>query len=586
MPARIEVLGMEVVQSIQNMKGDIPLLAHKKTAVRVYVHPSGLATSVPVTGTLSVTREGKCEEIESAWSVELRKDGHHPRLEDQRHSLDRSLCFFLDGAQVEPGQVELCLRRVTPTLRGDRDVGIEVGQQPAQADFWPGPTLSVRVVCLRVRDPRTNQMHEPNAGHRYAMRSFVERAFPVSRVQWSETTLDAATGFEPPYSDGGSSLADPGRTWQEKFDVACAHLMAIRARELEDGEDRATRYYGVVHHPTDFFVGAVSDVPATARPDIVGVGPADGSDGSYAGHELAHMLGRLHPGFGSGQSKEDREFPSAYKGRLSSAMEGHYGFDVGDATQRPRVLPFDHWYDLMTYGEPLWVSAYTYKGLLRGLQEERAEPEKRTREGDYLHVVGTYDLTKGATKGTLAYVFPGRIKSLASVETRDHVVAVGRDERENTLFEANVELKRAAAIDMPRDSGAFHITVGRHERLSRLELWVDHHLACTLAPSSTPRDAKAQVRARILSPSSGDDSYRLGIAWPEWYGRQLSHTVQARRAGDGERWRTIAVGITAATSEVSLDRQELGLPSPVDVRILRAQGFSDTEIYLGQPYIA
>jgi hypothetical protein len=59
MPARIEVLGMEVVQSIQNMKGDIPLLAHKKTAVRVYVHPSGLAT-IRASKTSGTASTGPC----------------------------------------------------------------------------------------------------------------------------------------------------------------------------------------------------------------------------------------------------------------------------------------------------------------------------------------------------------------------------------------------------------------------------------------------------------------------------------------------------------------------------------------------
>ena len=77
----------------------------------------------------------------------------------------------------------------------------------------------------------------------------------------------------------------------------------------------------------------------------------------------------------------------------------------------------------MTYGEPLWVSAYTYRGLLKacgaGREEEEAGESAKGPEGKpYLHVIGTYDLTKGAPKGRLAYVFPGRIESLAPAGRR------------------------------------------------------------------------------------------------------------------------------------------------------------------------
>jgi hypothetical protein len=589
MPATLEVLGIEVVQSIQNLKQDIPLLAHKRTAVRVYVSPSGLTTNVPVVGTLVVTRDGGSAEVESASSVELRRDGDHPSLEDQRRSLARSLCFFLTDDQVRPGRVELSLKKVTPTLLGD--IRAELLQhRPTAVEFQPGPTLRVRAVCLRVRDPQTNKVHAPNAGHCDALRSYLERAFPVSEVQSSAITIDAAATLKPPYSDAASSPAHPGPTWQEKFDIACAYLMAVRAREIDEGEDQRTHYYGVVHHPTDFFVGAVSDVPSASRPDVVGVGPVESGDGSYAAHELAHALGRLHPGYGPGQSREDPDFPEAYEGKLSSAVDGHHGFDVGDATQRPRVLPFDHWYDLMTYGEPLWVSAYTYQGLLERLRQEDQQFAKNPTKGNYLHVIGTYSFADADKKGNLAYVFPGKVKSPAAVGLQDRVAVIGKSENEAQLFRVNVELKRAAATDLPRDSGAFHITVNHDDRLRKLELWVDGELVDSIAQGSAPHVALAAVdpsRVKIILPApSEEDPYLLAIAWPEQYSRDLLHTVQARRAGRNEPWRTIAAGVTAATAEVLLDHRQLALPSAVDVRILRAHGFSEAEIYRGQLRVA
>jgi hypothetical protein len=584
MPAKLEVLGIEVVQSIQNLQNDIPLLAGKRTAVRVYVRPHDLTTDVPVTGTLALRRAGASEEVASESSVVLRRDGDHPALEEQRRSLERSLWFPLTGDQASVGRVELHLKKVTPTLHGDPDLEV-MNHPPTEVDFQPGPTLRVRAVALRVRDPDTGEAHVPNAGHRYAFRSYLERAFPISQVQWSEIAIDAAPNFAPPYAEAGASPAHPGRAWQAKFDLACAHLMAIRAREVEAGEDSRTHYYGLVYHPRDFFVGAVADVPAVPRPDIVGIGPAESGDGSYAAHELAHTLGRLHPGHGPDQSPEDPDFPEDYNGMLSSAREGHHGFDVGDATQRPRVLPYDHWHDLMTYNDPQWVSAYTYQGLLERLLAEQ-QVARGGRPGDYLHVIGTYSFGNGEIGGSLTHVFPGSFRLPAPVEDQDRVVVIGRDDSDATLFEVKVERKRRAATDLPRGSSAFHITVPNDHRLAKLELWVDSRLVDARAHASVSPAPGATLNldgVKVRVPSASDeDPYLLAIAWPERYDPDLAHTVQARKVGKGERWRTIATGITAETGEILLDREQLAPTSPVEVRILRADGFREAEIYQAQ----
>jgi hypothetical protein len=582
MPAKLEVLGIEVVQSIQNLGRQIPLLAHKRAAVRVYLRPRDLAIDVPVTATLALRRADANDEIRSEASVVLRPDGAHPELEDQRRRLESSLWFLLSESQTRAGRVEVWLKQVTPTLQDDPDFEV-IDHAPIRVDFEPGPTLRVHTVGLRVRDPRTNETHAPEAWHHYAFRSYLERAFPASRVQWSEIAIDAAAGFAPPYAEAGASPTHPGPIWQAKFDLACSHLMAIRAREVDAGEDHRTHYYGLVHHPRDFFVGAVADVPAAPRPDIVGIGPAE-SEGSYAAHELSHTLGRLHPGHGPGQTVEDPKFPVDYHGRLSSDRERHHGFDVGDATQRPRVLPYDHWHDLMTYNDPQWVSAYTYRGLLERLRKEDdqvAEPAA----GRLLHVIGTYSFANGKIGGSLGYVFPGRLRSPAPAEEDERVVVIGRDGKGVLLFKTKVELKRKAATDLPRDSGAFHITVPSEQGLTKLELWVDGRLVDAYAGALPAAPPTAAPGVRIVRPSpTNDDPYLLAIAWPERYDRELTHTVEAKAVGH-ERWRTIATGITSLTSEVFLDRALLAPPSRVEVRIVRADGFAETQVYLGEPPI-
>ena len=583
MSPRIQVLGIEVVQAIQSMVDPIELLAGKRTAVRVYLRPSGLATGIPVTAMLEVARDGRSEAVCSGSSIELQPDEDHPDLEAQRRSLERSLYFLLEPEQTAIGRVELRLKEVTPILRGDREIGLQVlDHDPVRADFKEGPSLSVRLVCYRVRDPATGDVHMPTTAHRLAVRSFLERAFPISELRWSEITVEPAPGFCPPYSDEGTTLADPGRAWQEKFDLACAHLLAIRARELEEDQDPETLYYGLVHHPTEFFVGAVSDVPPDARYDVVGIGPAEASDGSYAGHEIAHMLGRLHPGTGEGQTREDSHFPDDYGGRLSSAATRHHGFDVGDATHPPGVLPYDQWFDLMTYGEPLWVSAYTYRGLLKALRErdrvrkrKRAEFASKAEGKPYLHVIGTYELTRGAPKGRLAHVFPGGIAALAPAAKPGRVMVIGRDDAGRELFTSPIGLKQAAATDLGRDTGAFHVVVGNQAGLSALELVVDDIVVDVLEPGHRTREMPV-LGKDLLTIERATDEWKprlLTIAWPEAYSRRLTHTVQARKAGTGAPWRTVATGITAQTSQVPLERCEL--EPPVELRILRADRFGD-----------
>ena len=605
--ATIKVLGIEVVQSIQNLRNEIPLLAGKETVVRVYVRPTDLPADMPVKGTLELRREGE-QTSEAASEVDfvLRKQdigGDDPAfVAGQRRVFERSLNFRLSPEQIRAGDVRICLKGVAPSLQGDPKAVIQ--GDDLGVTFVPGPTLRVRAVGLRVRDPQTGDVHAPKPGHFKSLKSYLERAFPVSRIEWSEITVDAAAGFEPPYSEGTVSMADPGPLWQKKFDIACAQIMAIRARDIDDGGvDLRTHYYGMVYHPDDFFVGAVSNVPDTPRPDIVGIGPAELEDGSYGAHELAHTLGRMHPGLCGGQRTEDPAFPASYHGKLSSADADsdhlHHGLDVGGGLERPQVLPSDEWYDLMTYCHPLWVSAYSYKGMLERLVEEEGtvKPPAKGGAGKYLQIVGTYNLDDN--KGALSYVFPVRTLSLAPEGPERRVLVVGLDAGGKKLFESSVELKRAAATDLPHNSGAFQITVPAPDKLSKLELRVDGDLADSrslggaisaalsngkgLDELSTFDKTAISVSPPVTSP---DDPLLLKITWPKLYDRDLRHTVQARLPG--QKWQTIAVDITDATTDVVLDRRLVYLPAPegkrpasVDVQILRSSGFSETPIFEG-----
>lgn len=587
-PISVEVLGIEVVQSIQSLDHDVPLLAGKRTAIRVYLRPWHLSGNVPVAGVLAVTRDHRQKFLSGSTLVELRGNGAHPELEEQRRDLSLSLYFMMDASDALPGEVAFSLAELRPAVHRDQRRGVQVVAHPPRAvEFEHGPQLIVRLIAYRVRDPRRDESYHPSAADRFAARSFLTRAFPVAGLVWSESILDAPAGFAPPFSDGAASFQHPGALWQRKFDLLCAQLLAIRARDVDAGQNPATRYYGMVHHPNDFFVGAVSDVPATPRPDIVGIGPADGQDGSYTGHEIAHMLGRLHPGIGGEQSHEDRAFPAEYEGRLSSERERHHGFDVGDALRTPSVLPFDRWFDLMTYEQQLWVSAYTYLGLLQSLRDEEQQPLPRIHKRPFLHVIGIYRLAGQHSSGTIAHVFPGRVRSSWGIETRERVAVHGRGSDGQRLFIATVELKRSAAQDLPRDSGAFHITVDHHPDLERLELWVEGVLVSTWPAAVHPPQRGVAAPSLGVRGSHLDDGLLvLRIDWHEDTPSDQRASVQIRRAGSGEAWSTIAVGLSAEDVELALDPGEPRAPAEMEVRVVAGHGFGETELYRGVPPMA
>ena len=236
-------------------------------------------------------------------------------------------------------------------------------------------------------------------------------------------------------------------------------------------------------------------------------------------------------------------------------------------------MPYDRYFDVTTYENQLWISAYTYKALLRGLLGEETDPPTRTRGGPLLHVIGTYKLAGKASSGSLAYVFAGTIGSLAGFESRAHVVLVGLDEVGGRLFEKNVELKRSSAADLPRNSGAFHVSVEHSDGLRTLELRVDNVLVDTLTAAAPSRGGPSEApEVEIISPRVDGAPYLLAVSLADSQSANRVVTVQVRRGNSEQLWQTIAIGGSAGRMELLLDSVEFAVPPPIEVRILKPRG--------------
>ncbi|WP_327440613.1 hypothetical protein [Pseudomonas donghuensis] len=379
--ANAEVIGIEVTQAIQNMRHEVQLFEGKATVVRVYLDPKSLKRNTRVRGELVVAPEPGApgQYITSANEVVLRAS-EHPSLAEQRRDASLSLNFLLPAPPVGPMNVQL--KRLLVASNGE-DVPILPAGNTAVVDFVPGPVLRVRVLGIRYTDIKspTLKKHAPDVIHFNHLRSFLTRAYPVTRVEWSQAVVDSPSNFAPPFSAPLPDGQDP--LWEALLEMLHSQLLSIRQADVDAGWDPRTHYYGLVADDVGFFRGAANNVPSNPDPTTVAVGPcgkpATGNwdwdrDGSYsdwyAGHELAHTFGRHHPGF-CGQDAFDPHYPYA-SGKISSIAEDCIGFDVGDSALNipMQACPHERYADLMSYCDWQWISKHTYDGLHKRLVDE------------------------------------------------------------------------------------------------------------------------------------------------------------------------------------------------------------------------
>lgn len=369
--AGLQIRGIEVVQSVQNARHDVTLIAGKRTIVRVYVDPSSVQSAATVRGELVWRREGGEAYLPSINAVRLDPNSALDAF-TQRSSLEHSLNFLLPASAIGAGTTKLKLNRIV--VAGDGDVPL-VPDDPAtmkEVVFTRSAVLRVRAIGLRYKRQGGTESFTPDSIHFAYLRSFLLRAYPVAEIEWSQIVVDA--DFGAPFTGSTATRAN-------------AQLAAIRSQEVSAGIDPRTHYYGLVddNQGRDFLRGLAFAIPDGPRPDTVACGPA-GVPGGFAGdtdpsyadwygaHELGHTFGRFHPGFPVGeQDASDQDFP--YDGGLiSPADAGYMGFDAGDPELGipMRVLLGTTHHDIMTYAENQWISEYTFEAIHRRLLAEES----------------------------------------------------------------------------------------------------------------------------------------------------------------------------------------------------------------------
>ncbi len=615
--ATIQLDGVEVVQAVQDLSGSVPLIAGKRTVVRVYLSVSGVAALV-VRGTLAVQQAGTSGGVQipaTAPVVLQAAQAGAAWLRAKREDLTMSLNFPLPASLTTGGDLVVQLSQLESVA--------PVASLPLPASppnlvtFRPQVPLRIHVVGIRYSNVSGGvaTTYEPSAIDFALVRSWLERAYPVSRVDWSEIVVDWP-GAPPWPSPGAAALDFWGRDEVNPF------LQDLRTQDVAAGTDHRTHYFGLVADGGGFMRGWALTPATSADPTAVGCGPAGPPAGSfgwdtdqsyadwYAAHELAHTFGRQHPGFCHGNSSDDPAFPYPH-GQIAHNNGDFVGYDAGDGAHGiPELaLPGTIWHDVMTYCDNQWVSAYTYKALHDRLVAEDALPAPpapgpsssppsapaggQAMSLDGIHVVARVNET--ARTGRFHSVTP--IPSAASagqmpLATGDYAIRLIRDDGNHTDYPT--ALRPDACGDNNEVTGSIDLVIPNDSRAASLELLWRETVLATFRPAGDPPDLKdvrslqsqagatptlkmaatAVSRPKIawtpVAPAGGAAPKAVPMAGAAATPADSRYTVQVS-VDDGGSWRTIGVGL--AQPEVSIDPRLLAGARDIRVRVTATNGF-------------
>jgi hypothetical protein len=575
--APIQVDTIEVTQGIQDIAQSIPLLAGKRTVVRVYLsHPN--SPGITVQGEISI-RQGPLDApfVIPSENVVVLNPAEAGNLPIKREDATRSLNFVLPA--TTEGQMGIEISSITNAVTGTA-VAFTCERRPA---VWFHASAPLRLRVVGFRYSQNGVSYVPTPLDFALLQSWLGRAFPAGLLVITTAIVDAIA--TPPFNCGDIN----------------AQLAAIRTLDMDLGGDERTHYYGIVSDG-GFFMRGCAGVPSEPSPDAVGSGPTgsgtwgwdtDGSYGDwYGGHELGHTYGRRHPGF-CGETMDDLDNYPFVNGQLANANDSFIGFDVGDPANglSMRALPGMQWRDVMTYCNFQWLSAYTYLGIRRRLAAEdalgpdgipgpapvsgggRGRPDQRfpherqrkeARSEITVSVVATVNLTQRT--GKIQYVNP-----LEKPKFREQV---GEDARLRVngpdgqlLAEIPIAVRLDSELSLGDDREGIVDAIITVDPTSRaIELVVADRVVDTYKVGGPLPDVRA-LRAEV-----GTESIGIAADADETEG---TYSVQVSTDA-GQTWQTIGIGLK--TPSLDIDRSHFKPGQDIRIRVIATNGLQRSVI--------
>jgi hypothetical protein len=585
----LQMDALEVVQTVQDLAHSVPLIAGKRTVVRVYLSYYGSAP-VSISGQLSVRSGPNATPITvAAANSPTLTPANAGDVTATRNDATRSLNFVLPASATVAGQLAIRLAVVTNTATG---ASFTVGNESRPTvSFQPSGPLRVHIVRITYQQGTPLVTYAPTNLDYNLLVSWLRRAYPVGQVNATQVTV-AATAAVP----------------FTRFSIN-AQLAAIRTADVSAGSDNRTHYYALVSDGGFFMRGGAAGIPANPDPTVVASGPTgpgtfgwdfDGSYGDwYGGHEIAHTFGRKHPGFCMESVDDINNYPFP-NGQLSTNDAGFAGFDVGDPGNGLQVAayPGSQWRDVMTYCNNQWMSPYTYEGIrLRllaedampasagapgspgvgsgGRPDERYPDRARTTEAAAggamptkptpVNVVAQVNLTQGS--GQIIYVNPA--PNLGPEGAAPGRVALRITGPDGTSVEQPARVQIDSELEPDEDRiGLVNTVILADPDAEAIELLVDGKVVDRFEAAGPPPVARA---VRMVSSGTGDLALSVELEGPPRAGQTFSVQVST---DDGRSWRTVAIGLKEPSAAV--DRSQFAPGQDVMVRVTATNGFTSS----------
>lgn len=338
----ITITGIEVNQAIQNLANQAPLIAEKKTVVRVYIRSDqanipnvnarlvGKFNGAPLPGSPLSPRQ----------PITARPSEITTTMRDQM--TDYSFLFKVPTEWTVGNitfEVEVNPDRAIP----ERDYSNNISS--TTVTFHRTPPLKMWLV--RVRYTENGKVLTPTWDEFWPAHDWMLGVYPVDEIMVFDGGVMTYNG-DLATTAGVDGLLN-ALWWKDLF--------TVESFSLNGDEDSI--WYGFVHKDVTIKHGGDELLGIAVRDSQRAFGQLDPQQvGATVAHEIGHTLGRKHVKCGD-VANSDAAYPYDGDKIADGSAKGYYGFDTRNTVVINPIVAKD----FMSYCYPLWVSDYTYRAL-------------------------------------------------------------------------------------------------------------------------------------------------------------------------------------------------------------------------------